>query len=303
MIVENQQKEDMIVYQVEIEDDGSSIKELLRKKLNTSSRLLSKLKRDESILVNDEYKKYHELVKEGDIIKIIMEEEPSGFKGEDLPFNIVYEDVDLIIVNKDTGIVTHPTKSHPEGTVANAAQHYLNKNGIYCKIRFVNRLDMDTSGLLMIAKNPYAHHVLSEQMQRDQVEKKYIAFVEGIIEKDFGIINAPIHRPTFESIKRVVDCKGQPSLTKYKVLKRYSKATMIEVQLITGRTHQIRVHMEDIGHPLIADSLYGTTSNLIDRQALHASYLKLSQPRYGKTVEIIGNLPEDLIELQMKLDS
>ena len=250
----------------------------------------------------DKYEKYHQLVKEGDIVKAVIKEEPSEFEGENLPLEIIYEDIDIIIVNKKAGVVTHPTKRHPTSTIANAAQYYLNKKGIYCKIRFINRLDRETSGLLMIAKNPYAHHVLSEQMQNNQVEKKYIAFVEGVIEKDFDTINKPIYRPTFESIKRTVDPRGQDSITKYRVLKRYTNATKIEVELITGRTHQIRVHMDSIGHPLIGDNLYGISSELIDRQALHASYLKFYQPRFDELVKIVGDLPEDLKALEDKLN-
>ncbi|KJF28194.1 pseudouridylate synthase [Clostridium aceticum] len=290
-----------MVYEVEEKDDQQVVKEILKKRLQVSSRLLSKLKKNESIFLNNHYVKYHELVKSGDVIKISMKEEPSQFEEEAIPFSVIYEDVDIIVVNKQPGIVTHPTKSHPTGTIANAAQYYLNRKEINCRIRFVNRLDMDTSGLLIIAKNPYAHHVLSEQMQQDQVEKKYIAFVEGVIEKDFDTIIQPIYRPTFESIKRVVDERGQKSITKYRVLERYKKATMVEVQLLTGRTHQIRVHMTHLGHPLIGDSLYGTTSTFIHRQALHSNYLKFLQPRYREVVEIKGDLPEDLKQLQYQL--
>ncbi|AOY76621.1 RluA family pseudouridine synthase [Clostridium formicaceticum] len=301
MIVEGEQREDTIVYEVEKKDDGESMKEVLKKRLQVSSRLLTKLKKKESIFLNNHYVKYHESVKQGDIIKISMVEEPSQFEKEAIPFSVIYEDVDVIIVNKQPGIVTHPTKSHPIGTIANAAQYYLSKKNIHSRIRFVNRLDMDTSGLLIIAKNPYAHHILSEQMQQDQVEKRYIAFIEGVMEKDFDTVIEPIYRPTFDSIKRVVDERGQKSITKYSVLERYKKATMIEVQLLTGRTHQIRVHMAHLGHPLIGDSLYGSSSSLIHRQALHASYLKFLQPRYREIVEIRGDLPEDLKQLQHQL--
>ncbi|WP_089281779.1 RluA family pseudouridine synthase [Anaerovirgula multivorans] len=301
MILEGKQKEDVIVYEASKDDDQCSIKDVLRKKLNISSRLLTKLKKNKSIFINNSYVKYHQLVSNGDIIKVVMTEKPSQFEAEDIPFNIVYEDVDVIIVDKQPGIVTHPTKSHFTGTIANAAQYYLDKKAMNCRIRFVNRLDMDTSGLLIIAKNPYTHHVLSEQMKEDQVEKRYIAFVEGVIENDWDTINEAIYRPTDDAVKRVVDPRGQQSITKYKVLERYRNATLIEVQLLTGRTHQIRVHMHHLGHPLIGDHLYGQTSDLINRQALHANYLKFLQPRYREAVEVKASLPKDLIELQEKL--
>lgn len=301
MILEGEQSENVIVYQASEDDEQHSIKEVLRKRLNISSRLLTKLKKNQSIFINDAYVKYHQLVNRGDIIKIVMAEEPSQFEAEDIPFDVVYEDVDVIIVNKQPGIVTHPTKSHFTGTIANAAQYYLNKKEMDCRIRFVNRLDMDTSGLLIIAKNPYTHHILSEQMKEDKVEKRYVAFVEGVVKKDFDTIDEPIHRPTDDSVKRVVDPQGQRSITKYRVLERYKDATLVEVHLLTGRTHQIRVHMNHLGHPLIGDHLYGETSNLIDRQALHANYLKFLQPRYRRIVEVKADFPKDLLELREKL--
>lgn len=302
MIVESKQKEDVIVYVADEKDDGKELKVVLKKKLDFSSRLLARLKRNKSIFINGEHSKYHEPVRNGDEIKIVMDEESNHFTPQDIPFEVAYEDVDLILVNKQPGIVTHPTKSHPDYTVANAAAFYLNSKGIQCKIRFVNRLDMDTSGLLIIAKNAYAHHVLSQQMQEDKVEKKYITFVWGVVSEDEGRIEAPIHRTSPDTIKRIVHEDGQESITEFKVIERYKEATMLEVKLLTGRTHQIRVHMEHIGHPLIGDTLYGKDdSDLITRQALHARYLHFLQPRYRKEIKVEAELPKDLLELRRKL--
>ena len=301
MLIEEMQKEDTIVYKAQQEDEGIDLKGFLRKRLGVSSRLLSKLKRDKSIFINNSFAKYHQILMEGDLISLIMQEDANDFQAQDLPFDTVYEDVDIIIVDKEAGMVTHPTRGHPVGTVANAAQHYLMKSGKRCRIRFVNRLDMDTSGLLIIAKNPYAHHSLSMQMQKNKVKKRYLAFVEGIVQQDCGTINAPIYRPTGDSIKRTVNKKGRESLSEFRVLERYGQATLIEVELLTGRTHQIRVHMEHIGHPLIGDPLYGNPSDLLGRQALHANYLSLYQPRYGKALEISIGLPRDLVELAKSL--
>lgn len=302
MIAKDKQKENVIVYEAEYNDDGKTLRQVLEGKLDFSSRLLSKLKQSKTVFIDGQHSKYHEIVKEGNQIKIVMEEEPNHFVPQNIDLEIIYEDVDLILINKQPGIVTHPTKSHPDNTIANAAAWYLTNKGINCKIRFVNRLDMDTSGLLIIAKNPYSHHVLSEQMQQDKVMKRYIAFVWGIVEDDCGKIEAPIHMPSNNSIKRVVDQKGRQSSTEFKVLKRYKNATMLEIHLITGRTHQIRVHMSHLGHPLIGDSLYGTDdTHLINRQALHASYLSFLQPRYRNIVQVEAPLPDDLIELERKL--
>ena len=303
MLVEGQQNEKLITYQVEDEDEGRPIKDILKKRLSVSSRLLTKLKKAENILLNDSYAKYHEKVYKGDIIKIIMEEEPNQFEPQSMPFEIVHEDIDLIIINKQPGIVSHPTKSHPDYTIANAAVYYITSKGADHRIRFVNRLDMDTSGLLIIAKNAYSHHIISEQMQEDRIQKKYITFVKGVVEADFGTIDAPIYRETDDTIKRTVDERGQYSVTKYKVLERFKDATKLEIELLTGRTHQIRVHMAHIGHSIIGDTLYGDESNPynMDRQALHAFYLKLYQPRYNTELEVRAGLPQDLMDLEEKL--
>lgn len=301
MLVEGQQTETKLVYQVEEKDHGAPLKQVLKRRLNFSSRLLTKVKQGQMIFLNGKYAKYHETVSTGDIIKVLMEEEPNQFIPQDIPFEIIYEDVDLIIINKQPGIVSHPTKSHPTNTIANAAAYYIENQGIDCRIRFVNRLDMDTSGLLIIAKNPYAHHIMSEQMKADEIHKKYITFVEGVVEQEEAVINEPIYRPTEDAIQRVVDERGQESITQYRVLERFPNATMLEVELFTGRTHQIRVHMSHIGHPIIGDTLYGREAMLIQRQALQAYRLRFLQPRYGTEVNVQAPLAQDLQELQEKL--
>ncbi|KAB3529051.1 RluA family pseudouridine synthase [Alkaliphilus serpentinus] len=304
MLIKENQTETIMVYKTEREDDGKTIKSVLRSKLDFSSRLLTKLKHGEGVYLNQQYVKYHTLVKEGDIIQVDMEEPPNQFEPQDIPLNIVYEDVDLIIINKQPGIVSHPTKSHPNSTIANAAAYYLQSQGKTCRIRFVNRLDMDTSGLLIIAKNPYSHHVLSQMMQEDKIQKKYIAFVEGVVEDEEGTIDAPIYRPSDDSIRRIVDDRGQTSISKYKVLRRYKNSTVVLVELLTGRTHQIRVHMAYLGHPLIGDSLYNEGGTIkFSRQALHAAYLKLFQPRFREKIEVEAQLPEDLKKLGLHLEN
>lgn len=303
MLIEGQQNEKLITYKVEAVDSGKTVKELLKKRLSVSSRLLTKLKKEQNVLLNGSYSKYHEMVSEGDVIKIIMEEEPNQFTPQNMPFEIVYEDIDIIIINKQPGIVSHPTKSHPDNTIANAAVYYLTSKGADHRIRFVNRLDMDTSGLLIIAKNSYSHHIISEQMKEDKIQKKYITFVKGVVSEDYGTIDAPIYRETEDTIKRTVDERGQASITKFKVLERYKEATKLEIELLTGRTHQIRVHMAHIGHSIIGDSLYGDEDNTynLERQALHAYYLKLFQPRYRNELEVSADLPQDLLDLEVKL--
>ncbi|MGM9530309.1 RluA family pseudouridine synthase [Intestinibacter sp.] len=284
------------------EDDNLTLKEVLLDKLNFSVRYVSKLKRFKTVNVNKNFKKLDKKVKKGDLIEVSIEEDMANFKPQDLNLDIVYDDFDLIVVNKPPFMVVHPTKSHFENTMANGVTDYIVKKGENVKIRFVNRLDMNTSGLVIVAKNPFAQHVLSSEMKDEGFDKKYITVVKGVVEKDQGTIDEPIYRPTDDSVKRVVDPRGQESITHYKVIERLKAATVLEVKLETGRTHQIRVHMSHIGHPIIGDELYGSLDeDLINRQALHAYSLKFKQPRTKEVLEFETDIPRDMKELIEKL--
>jgi len=296
------QTENILIYDVESEDIKYTLKGMLKNKLHFSSRLLSKIKREKNICVNGMYAKYHHALKQGDQIKVIMNETPNRFDPQDIPFYVVYEDCDIIIINKQPGIVTHPTKKHVDFTIANAAAYYMQANRKNYRIRFINRLDMNTSGLLVIAKNAYAQHIVSWQMKENKVKKKYIAFVEGNVVEDEKTIDAPIYKESEDSIKRTVDTRGAISLTKYKVVERFKNATKLEIEILTGRTHQIRVHMAYIGHVIIGDELYGAEVNeKIGRQALHATSLKMYKVRGNNAIEVEALLPNDLSLLQEML--
>ncbi|WP_195937681.1 RluA family pseudouridine synthase [Romboutsia sp. 1001713B170131_170501_G6] len=299
MFKKEEQRYNIISYTSE---EDSTLKEILLDKLNFSVRSLSKMKREQSMLVNGEFKKPSTKIKKGDLIEVKIDEDMANFTPQDLNLDILYDDFDIIMVNKPPFMVVHPTKSHSEGTIANGITDYIIKKNEKVKVRFVNRLDMNTSGLVIVAKNAYAHHTLSLDMSKDKVEKTYITVVKGIVKEDFGTINQPIYRPTEDSIKRVVDERGQESVTHYKVLERLNDATVLEVKLETGRTHQIRVHMNYIGHGIIGDELYGyVDENLINRQALHAYSLKFNQPRTKEELEFKANLPKDIENLINKL--
>ena len=283
-------------------DEDMTLKEVLLDKLNFSVRSLSKMKREQSVLVNGEFKKPSTKVKKGDLIEVKIDEDIANFEPQDLNLDIIYDDFDIIMVNKPPFMVVHPTKSHYDNTIANGVTDYIIKKDEKVKVRFVNRLDMNTSGLVIVAKNAYAHHTLSQDMSNDKVEKTYITVVKGILENDEGTINQPIYRPTDDSIKRVVDEKGQESITHYKVVERLNDATVLKVKLETGRTHQIRVHMNHIGHGIIGDELYGyVDENLINRQALHAYMLEFNQPRTKEILNFKAEIPKDINELIEKL--
>ena len=299
MFKKEQQKYNLISYTSE---EDSTLKEILLDKLNFSVRSLSKMKREQSVLINGEFKKPSTSVKKGDLIEVKIEEDMANFEPQDLNLEILYDDFDIIMVNKPPFMVVHPTKSHYDKTVANGVTDYIIKNNEKVKVRFVNRLDMNTSGLVIVAKNAYAHYTLSLDMGENKVEKTYITVVKGIVENDFGTINQPIYRPTEDSIKRVIDERGQASVTHYKVLERLNDATILEVKLETGRTHQIRVHMEYIGHGIIGDELYGyVDEELINRHALHAYSLEFNQPRTKEKLNFKADIPEDMKNLIEKL--
>lgn len=284
------------------EDENLTLKEVLLDKLNFSVRSLSKMKRYKTVKVNNQYIKPSEKINKGDLIEVKIEEDMADFKSQNLDLPILYDDFDIIMVNKPPFMVVHPTKSHYENTVANGVTHHIMKKNEKVKVRFVNRLDMNTSGLVIVAKNPYAQFVLSSDMKEDKVEKMYIAVVKGVVKEDFGTINAPIYRPTDDSVKRIVHEDGQASVTHFEVVERLKDATVLKLKLETGRTHQIRVHLNHIGHGIIGDELYGyVDESLINRQALHAFSLKFKQPRTREDLEFKAPLPRDMEELIEKL--
>ncbi|MCC0659899.1 RluA family pseudouridine synthase [Clostridioides sp. ZZV14-6154] len=299
MFKKENQKYNLISY---TNEEEMTLKEVLLDKLNFSVRSLSKMKREKSVLVNGVYKKPSLKVSCGDLIEVKIEEEKANFEPQDLNLQIIYDDFDIIMVNKPPFMVVHPTKSHYDNTIANGISYYIEKHKENVKIRFVNRLDMNTSGLVIVAKNAYAHHTLSTSMSENKVEKTYITVVNGIIDEDEGTINEPIYRPEEDSIKRVIDERGQASVTHYKVVERLKNATVLEVKLETGRTHQIRVHMAHIDHRIIGDELYGyIDENLINRQALHAYSLEFEQPRTKEILKFKTDIPKDMQELISKL--
>ncbi len=287
-----------MIYVIQKRDEGISLSELLKRRLKLSSRFLRKLKKSNGVYKNDEHVFLNVDGKEGDVIRVVFPEESSYFTPENIPIEAVYEDNDLLFINKQPGIVVHPTKGCVDGTIANGLVHYMNHKNETYKIRFINRLDRDTSGLLMIGKNAVVQEALAEQMRQNKVVKKYITIVEGIIKADEGIIDVPIKKVVGDAARKVLP-DGQASLTHYKVLNRLGdQYTVVEVHLKTGRTHQIRVHMSHLGHPVVADTLYGIeNTSSMERQALHAAYLSFTHPIHKEKMEVRAELPWDMQNL------
>lgn len=277
----------------------NTLKKEMLDKMDISVRMSSLLKREKSIFLNDKFVSYHKEVKINDIIKIVMPKESNEYQAENMELKIVYEDIDLLVLEKDFGMVVHPTKGHQSNTMLNGIKYYFEKQGISSKVRFVNRLDRDTSGILIVAKNSYAHSVLTKDTSMWDMDKKYLAVVHGKLEGE-GTINKPILKSE-DGIKRIIHKAGQESITHYKVLCSNDKASIVLLELETGRTHQIRVHMESIGHPLFGDELYGGEETYINRQALHCISLGFVSPRLGEKIVAKTKLQEDILELIEKL--
>ena len=280
---------------------GMSINTILRLNYRFSSRFKTKIKYQKLIDLNGTPTPGYIKPEVGDIIGVRLPEESNDFPAEDIPLDVIYEDDDLLIINKQPGIIVHPTKGHPEHTIANGLMKYMADTKQNFKIRFANRIDMDTSGIIVVAKNANAQNELSSQMRRGTVKKKYIALVEGIVDKDHFEIDLPIGRPDPISIQRTVMYEGgKDALTEVDVLERYEAHTLVEVTLHTGRTHQIRVHLSHIGHPIAGDALYGGSDELIGRQALHAHYIEFDHPFTHDRVNFEADL---LLDMRDAIDS
>lgn len=284
-----------LIIDVKKENEGLRIKEFLIEHYSFSSRLLSRLKKRNAILLNGKAVPVTKNVFRNDQLEIIFKKEKLNYEGIQMPLDILYEDGDVLILNKQPFIVVHPTKTHLSNTLANGIAFYFEKNNIQKKIRFVNRLDMDTSGIIIIAKNSYAHQFIQKQMEDQSIEKRYNAVVSGRFPFDEGTINLPIGKKDKGDIMRKVFNEGKNSLTKFKKINDFGeKGALLDVELITGRTHQIRVHFSHYNNPLVGDTLYGEPSNIINRHALHSSYLKLRVPRSKEPIEINSPLPKDI---------
>lgn len=277
-----------------------SFKTFLHETLGFSTRQIRDFKKSKTLLVNSHTMSLDAYLRIGDVITAEFIEDKHYIYPEDIKVDICYEDSDIICINKQSNIVAHPTKGHPSSTLSNAIRFYaLAKEEDY-KPRLINRLDRDTTGVMIFGKNPHAQHYISEQMQKNEVEKKYIAIVEGHIKQKEGTIDNFINKD-MDGIKRIVvknSNSAKRCITHYKVLQEIREFSVVELLLETGRTHQIRVHMSHIGHPIVGDVLYGANQNIIEnfkitRQFLHAYKTKFKPPR-ANLVEVVAEIPNDM---------
>ena len=301
---------DKIIFQVEKENTGIRIVKYLSDNMENISRsYLQKLLKDKSITVNNKAIKANYKVQEGDMVSVFVPEpEEPDILPEEIPLDILYEDDSLMVVNKPKDMVVHPSAGHTSGTLVNAVLFHCkgNLSGINGIMRpgIVHRIDKDTTGALLICKTDTCHRILAEQLKVHSITRKYRAVVQGNLKDDEGTVEGPIGRHTTDRKKMAINYKnGKEAITHYRVLERFGNATYIECRLETGRTHQIRVHMASIGHPLLGDTTYGSSKNPyhLQGQALHAMVLGFLHPVTNEYMEFTAPLPEYFLKLLEKL--
>lgn len=282
-----------------VEEIGRLDKVVSNLEQKISRETIQRMIKTGKILVNGKQEKASYKTAVGNVITL-EEETPEEveLKPQEMPLDIIYEDDDMLVINKEKGIVVHPGNGNPDGTLANAvmAKCKGSLSGIGGKIRpgIVHRIDKDTSGLIIVAKNDTAHIALSKQIQDRKVKKTYIALVRGVIKENEATINMPIGRSSKDRKKMAVTKDGKEAITHFKVLKRYNGFTLLEVKIETGRTHQIRVHLSEIGYPIVGDEVYSNGKNPfgVKGQMLHAEKLELKHPRTGKDLTFEAPVPK-----------
>jgi len=296
-------------YTVTEEDTGMNVEQIVREKLNVSGRMMQRLTRSKGILLNRKQPFLQRQVKAGDQIAIrvvdrpLLHDAPStnlervGVQ-ENIPvIEILYEDDHLLIANKPAGMMVHPIKHEQSGTLVHVlADHFLAK-GEQITLHPVHRLDKETSGAILVAKSSYGHQLADRLLREGGIHREYLAVVNGLLADDAGTIDAPIGRDSRHPTKRRVTAGGDHAVTHYEVKQRSAHMSLVRVWLETGRTHQIRVHFADLGHPLAGDTMYGAARGLMRRQALHASTLRFTHPLLQEEIAVTAPVPTDMKRL------
>lgn len=285
-------------YIVDSLSNYTNVRQVLKSEFNMSNRLITKLKQNKFIYLNDEETYLDKSLSIGDVVKckIDFEESSENIIPIQMDLKIIYEDDYLLAVDKPYNMAVHPSILHYTNSLSNGIQYYFNTIGLNRKIRPVNRLDRDTTGIVLFAKNEYIQECLIRQMQNCTFYKEYLSILEGHLSETKGTICAPVSRKTGSIIERCIDKNGEIAISHYEVINFDTKSniSLVKFVLETGRTHQIRLHSKHIGHPIIGDTLYGNESSLISRQALHAYRISFIHPISRNKIELISELPEDM---------
>ena len=286
-------------WNITAEEEGMVLREFLKGQHISKAALADIKFQGGKIKVNSQEETVRYILHSGDkvVVQFPLEKCSDGLIAEDLPLDIVYEDDHVLVINKPAFMNTIPSREHPSGSIANRVAGYYVKQGIASTVHVVTRLDRDTSGIMLIAKHRHVHHLLSEQQKRGEVKRMYVAFVHGHVAPE-GKVEAPIGRRSSSIIEREVREDGQYACTVFKRLHAFEDDySYVQLRLLTGRTHQIRVHMAHIGHPLLGDDLYGGTLERISRQALHCRQIKFVHPFTGEQMVFEAELVDDMKKL------
>lgn len=288
---------DIIKIPIDARFNDQTILDFLRY-FNVSKPKIHLLQQHHLLLVNDQFKPFQSLLVSGDIITIdVSEFESIDFIPEFVPIDILYEDEDILIVNKPAGIIIHPADKSESKTLVNRIAGYYQQNQINRQIRYLHRLDTETTGCILIAKHFLIHSYLANHWDHDVVKRQYLAFVMGHPFKETDTITFPIGKDRHNNNRYRVKYEGEPAITTYQVIDQYPAYSLLRVELKTGKTHQIRVHMSHLGHPLLGDTLYGGLKDIISRVALHSESIEFINPVSGKSIKVAAPLPEDLLRL------
>jgi RluA family pseudouridine synthase len=288
---------------VTAEEAGRTVQEILIDTLRVSRRMIQRLTRSDGIRLDRHSTHLQRKVRAGQTVAArVGAAEESTLEPVEMQLDIAYEDADLLVVNKAPFLLVHPVAPHHRATLAHGVTHHFLAQGLHTRVRPVHRLDRDTSGLLLIAKSAYIHQILDRQLRERTIQREYLALVGGEVEPEEGVVDAPIGRSPRDPSLRAVMPRGEPARTRFRVVERYDGATLVELQLETGRTHQIRVHLAHLGYPLLGDVQYGGVMVTgLHRQALHAGRLAFVHPTSGDRVELEAPLPDDLARVRAEL--
>lgn len=279
------------------DQSGFTIETLLKQELHYSGRKLQKLTRQKGLFLNKKAAFLKKQVKENDVLRILLSADADyGVLPEEGALTICYEDDNLFVLNKPPFQLVHPTGWTTAGTLANHLAWHLQKRGVTITMRPVHRLDRDTSGCILFAKNDQSQFILEQQLKSGRLKRTYTALVHGVVQPASGTIDAPIGEHPDHPNRRWVVTQGERAITHYKTIETLSNASLLEVILETGRTHQIRVHLAHLGHPVIGDTMYGLSSPLINRQALHAGAIIFQKPGDEQTITVTAPLPDDFLQ-------
>ena len=283
-------------YTVKQNDSYINVLDVLKNEFLLSARLITKLKQSNNIFFNEEITYTKKLVCANDVVSVLIDfvEDNSNIVATNIPLDIIYEDEYLLAINKPANMPVHPSMLHYEETLSNAVKYYFDTLNLKRKIRIVNRLDKDTSGIVIFAKNEYIQECLIKQMKTKELKKEYLAIVTGYLQKKSDTLCFPISRKEGSIIERTVNPNGDIAITHYNILKEQNNLSLVHVFLETGRTHQIRVHFSHINHPILGDTLYGTPSPLINRQALHSYKITLLHPISKQLLTLEAPIPNDM---------